>query len=99
MAKVHFEDLWDKAEKANSFDDLGGQEVLAKISSTLEELRDIYKVSATSKDRSLISEMKSKAMGRLLINIANLSKKENIDVYASLKDQLDILDLRDKITF
>lgn len=96
---VHFENLWDRAEKAAKSETIVESEVLGKALSNLEEIRDIYKTAASSKDKPLVQGMKSKALGRLLINIAALSAKENIDVYAALKDQLDILKLKEKFIF
>jgi hypothetical protein len=99
MAKVHFEDLWDKSEKASSPLTSNEMEILGKISSVVDEIKDIYTVGEKSRDKQLLQGMKSKAIGRLVMNIAALSAKENIDVYAALKDQLEIIQLRDKITF
>lgn len=99
MATIHFEDLWDKSEKASTPLISNEMEILGKISSVVEEIKDIYSVADRSKDKDLVKGMKSKALGRLIMNIAALSAKENIDVYAALKDQLEILELRDKITF
>ncbi len=99
MAKIHFEDLWYKSEKAYADSPSTDVEILGKISSVIDEIRDIYSVASNSNDKRLVQGMKSKAIGRLVMNIAALSAKENIDVYAALKDQLDIIQLRDKITF
>ncbi len=99
MAKVHFEELWDKSEKISAPLVSNEMEILGKISSVVEEIKDIYTVAHKSKDKQLVQGMKSKALGRLIMNIAALSAKENIDVYSALKDQLEILELRDKITF
>jgi len=99
MAKVHFEDLWDKSEKASYPLTSNEMEILGKISSVVDEIKDIYSVGEKSRDKQLLQGMKSKALGRLVMNIAALSAKENIDIYAAMKDQLDIIQLRDKITF
>lgn len=99
MAIVHFENLWEKAEQAMAISSDSDMEILGKISSVVDEIRDIYKASANSKDKNLVQGMKSKAVGRLLFNITALSGKEKIDVYASLKDQLDISSLKDKFIF
>ena len=95
MAKIiHYEDLWLMAEKVAAADPISGQEVVGKISATLQEIRDVYRVAEGSKDKQLVKEIKSKAIGRLLMNIAHLSQKEDVDVYSALKDQLDVLKVK-----
>lgn len=93
---VHFEDLWQMSEKKNlGIQTISETEIIGKISSSVNELRDIYKVSLNSKDKQLVQGMKFKAIGRLLYNLTALSAKEDIDVYAALKDQLDIDKLKE----
>lgn len=97
---VHFEELWDKSEKlASGLNITEPTEILGKISSVVDEIRDIYKAAANAKDKQLVQGMKSKALGRMLLNISALSAKENIDVYAALKDQLDIHEIKESIKF
>jgi hypothetical protein len=94
---VHFEDLWEKTEAVASLEFKDEAEVLARLASNVSELKDIYRVSVNSNDKNLIKGVKSKAIGRLLYALTALSSKEEIDVYAALKDQWDISEFKEKM--
>ena len=96
---VHFEQLWDMAEKLSSLEMSDEKEIFGRISSIVSELKDIYIVSPNSKDQTLTNAIKSKAIGRLLFAITALSSKEKIDAYAALKDQWQISSIKNKINF
>lgn len=96
---VHFEELWNMAEKASSKQNSSDMELIGKISSAIDEISDIYKVSGKSNDKALVQGIKSKAIGRLLMTLAALSNKEGIDVYSAMKDQLDVIKLKEKAIF
>lgn len=96
---IHFEDLWERAEKVSVLELRDEKESLARISAIIAEIRDIYIVSANASDKSLVKGIQSKAIGRLLFALTALSGKEDVDVYAALKDQLDVLELKEKINF
>jgi hypothetical protein len=88
---IHFENLWSMCEKMSEKEPLKDLEVIGRMSSVIEELRGIYKAAQETKDKNFVKGMKSKAFGRLLMNVAALSAIEDIDVYAALKEQLDII--------
>lgn len=94
---VHFETLWTKAEEisANQFKDI--PEVLSKLSDILEDLRAFQRISIDNSSAQLAVELKNKTVGRLLFALTALSQKENIDVYAALKMELDTIKLKEKI--
>ncbi len=97
MSKViHFEDLWEMAEKTSP-QDLDLKEIIGQLRSSVEEIKDLYKAAESSKDSKLVQAMKSKAMGRLLVSLTALSAKDKIDVYAALKDQLDVAKIKELI--
>lgn len=95
---IHFEQLWEMCEKISSSNFIDDKEIIGRITSVIDEIKDIYLVAPSSKDKKIVQEIKSKALGRLLMNIAALSNKENIDIYSSMKDQFDILKLRDSVS-
>lgn len=94
---IHFEDLWVKAEDKSKHILKDDKEILGHLSSIVNELKDIYSVSEKSNDKVLVLGIKSKAVGRLLFTLTALSAKENLDVYKSLKDQLDVLEIQNKL--
>lgn len=89
---IHFENLWESCEKMAGPEN--AEEILGKISGGIDELRDIYKVSINSNDKKLVQGIKSKAVGRMLLALTALSAKENVDVYAALKEQLDVIKIK-----
>lgn len=86
---IHFEELWEKCEQfhqENSAQD--------SISSIIEELSikiNLYK-ALDSKIDSLPAEesqkIKSRTLGEIVLTLTNLSLRENINVYDSLRESL-----------
>lgn len=88
---IHFEDLWvmseKVAEKRYNTDPLKSS-IVPEIKELIEELSKIQGNS------SLITlELKKKKIGEILFLLTAYSIKENIDVYAALKGEKEMVEL------
>lgn len=80
----HFEDLWEEGE--NSIDpETTIEEVISELEIKYSILKNIVSSGLKGEDRNQAVGL---AMGSFLKSLSYLSMKENINVYAALKESL-----------
>jgi hypothetical protein len=86
--KMHFEELWVAAEK--KFEDGIKQDFTNSIVDQVVVQMSLYKVidSKTELSADDKKQAKNHIMGRILLALANLSIKDDIDVFAVLQGAL-----------
>jgi hypothetical protein len=81
----HFEELWEEAEKLFDADKL-------KVDSILNELQakvSLYRLlGAGSFDAAELASAQASMIGKMLMTLASLSLKENVNTYAALAEAI-----------
>lgn len=80
----HFEELWEYSESLSTDDD--SLEVISELEIKLTILKNIIKSDLSGESRQAAVAI---AYGALLKTLTSISKKENINVFASLKNSLE----------
>lgn len=89
----HFEQLWEDAEKSSAKHSLSKEEILANLRKLLEAFSDIERQQATA-PTGYTQAARLKAMGDILLSLANISAMDSIDVYKSLHEAIQRSDIR-----
>ncbi len=87
----HFEDLWEDAEKIHQ--EINDGESSSSLIDELIAKLSIYKVidqneKITADEKA---KLKSNTFGKILASLTNLSLKDNVNTYLSLKSAIDDL--------
>jgi hypothetical protein len=88
---IHFEQLWDQSEAhiAKTHAHTHTSELIVLISALLEEYK---KLSSSDIPEEVKVSLKKKYLGEIMFYITGISAKDNINVYAALKEQLKAID-------
>ena len=89
---AHFEDLWNEAEqllaentKVSRLEELGREgEVKMRLLGCVRQLQ--YEDHRSDEE---VKSLMTRTMGKLLLTLTQISMKENIDVFAALKDAVE----------
>jgi len=89
---AHFEDLWNEAEqllaentKVSRLEELGREgEVKMRLLGFVRQLQ--YEDHRSDEE---VKSLMTRTMGKLLLTLTQISMKENIDVFAALKDAVE----------
>lgn len=91
----HFEQLWEEAEISSVKHNLPKDEVLANIRKLLEIYLDLERPNVTiNHPPGYTVAAKEKALGDVLLLLANLSKVDTIDVFKALAEAIQRSDIR-----
>src|ERR1700674_3313548 len=95
---VHFEDLWLRAEtiSKSKFTDINS--ILESLLSSITDYKNINDVHMKHPDSVMGTPLKEKTIGKIFFAFTALSSKEDIDVYACLKQEYDINNLQNKLS-
>lgn len=87
---VHFEELWEEAEKiTESLPSLAREQIIIEIKRLLEE----YLASSKDDDPVFFDFAKAKSFGRILFALAYLARSDGINVYTALSDAMNLAKL------
>lgn len=91
----HFEQLWEEAELSSMQHNLPKDEILANIRKLLEIYLDLERPSVTiNHPPGYVSVAKEKALGDVLLLLANLSRVDTIDVFKALAESVQRSNIR-----
>lgn len=89
----HFEQLWEDAEKSAAKHSLSKEEIMANLRKLLEVYLDIERGASKAPD-GYTATARTKAMGDILLLLANVSAMDSIDVYRALHEAIQRSDIR-----
>ncbi len=84
---IHFEELWQNAEKASEKYPTSRDELFIKIKSEIEEYNKLDNILSLD----IQNILKTKKMGEILFRIAELSRIDNINTFAALQLQVQYI--------
>lgn len=89
---VHFESLWEMAEKVSiqSQAAFTTDQVIDDIIETTGNLKSFNKPELADEIKTAL---KKRAIGEVLFLITTLSQREGIDVYSALKDEMSLQEM------
>lgn len=88
---IHFENLWEAAEKiaSNKYGKLNDNEIMNELTLSITAYE---KALTTDLSDDIRNEFKKRILGHMVFIMTAISAKENINVYAVLKEEMDIME-------
>ena len=87
MTSKHFEHLWEECESLsnNIYKDDSVEKVIEEIKSLLNDYKEI---DGSNNPNEIKLSVKNRYLGEIVFLLTTLSIKDNINVYAALKEEL-----------
>lgn len=82
---VHFEELWEEAEKISEGNNSSKLEIYAGLDRLLSDYQNLDKLESLEIRKTL----KTKKLGEILFKITELSRIDDVNSYESLKLEID----------
>lgn len=88
---MHFEELWEEAERVSEKSPIPRDELFIKLKYELEEYAKLDNIPS----KEIQNILKTKKLGEILFKIAELSRVDNINTFAALQLEVQYLIKKD----
>lgn len=87
----HFEDLWNKSEEIaiHIHKDISSTDVLDHVKVLIENYQDLLTNEAIPNE--VVASLKNRYLGEIVFLLTTISARDNVNVYASLMEELRLI--------